>query len=319
MDPELVVWVHSACSMDSLRSVFVEGSKINAIEVDITWNSIHQLSVMKHSAESKEHDLGNEVLASDWFSELFNVLLPSRAPSHFILKLDFKHSLSVLPVIEMISRSFSMSSEEQQKEGEQPWFHPSSFSSKFAKTDQIKAKFEIWLNADILRGPGAVVDALGLNPHQFLQNCKILPHAALSLGWTTGFDHFSLFNSKDDKLYEHCYVDAMLAICNDPSLVHPMQELTFPIRASLARESWHELERLVNLNSYTNPNRPQPSITLWTGVEGVPENDLIWFHQLSKEKKIPIYVDCDKGSKAGWYSFSRIMENIKDGMNHFLS
>lgn len=65
MDPETIRWKHGACSMESLRSVFVEGSVINAIEVDVTWNVIHRLPVMRHSAESKELNISKEVLASD--------------------------------------------------------------------------------------------------------------------------------------------------------------------------------------------------------------------------------------------------------------
>lgn len=193
------------------------------------------------------------------------MLLPSRTLCHFILKLDFKHGLSVLPVTKMINTSFSILSKRQQhhlKEEQHNWDHPSFCSSNVAEKEQSKVKFEVWLNTDILRGPGTAFDSSGLNPQHFLHSCKILPQATLSLGWTTGFDHFYPFDARNSSLYERHHVDNMLVTCNDSSLVHPMQQFTFPIRASLARESWEALERLANLNSYSNPSRPQPSIAL---------------------------------------------------------
>ena len=49
-----------------------------------------------------------------------------------------------------------------------------------------KYNFELWLNADILRGPNAGVNTIPIDPDVFLDTClEYFPSAVLSLGYTT--------------------------------------------------------------------------------------------------------------------------------------
>ncbi|XP_028990416.1 protein FAM151B isoform X2 [Betta splendens] len=109
------------------------------------------------------------------------------------------------------------------------------------------SKRPVWVNADILPGPGG--QARPLEPEAFLSAVTNLPtDTVLSLGWTTGWtaDAGSPGYSWDN-------VQQMEEICR--TLKHPV---TFPVRAAFLAQSLSQLTWLLQQSHrYT--------LTVWTG------------------------------------------------------
>ncbi|KAM6944644.1 protein FAM151B [Lycodopsis pacificus] len=105
----------------------------------------------------------------------------------------------------------------------------------------------VWINADILSGPGG--QARPLDPQAFLFSVKTLPsHTVLSLGWTTGWTA-----GTDNAGYSWNMVRVMEEICR--GLKNPV---TFPVRAALLAQSFAQLSWLLQQSDrYT--------LTVWTG------------------------------------------------------
>lgn len=110
----------------------------------------------------------------------------------------------------------------------------------------------VWINADILSGPGG--RATPLEPQDFLSAVKILPtHTVLSLGWTTGWTA-----GTENTGYTWDMVHVMEEICRN--LKNPV---TFPVRAALLAQSFSQLSWLLQQSDrYT--------LTVWTG-----QNDMV--------------------------------------------
>ncbi|KAG8011592.1 hypothetical protein GBF38_003839 [Nibea albiflora] len=120
----------------------------------------------------------------------------------------------------------------------------------------------IWINADILPGPGG--QATPLEPQAFLSAVRILPtHTVLSLGWTTGWTA-----GKDNPGYSWDMVHVMDEICR--TLKHPV---TFPVRAALLAQSFSQLTWLLQQSD-------RYSLTVWTG-----QNDKLMVQDLMPYKE----------------------------------
>ncbi|KAM8885503.1 protein FAM151B isoform 2-T6 [Spinachia spinachia] len=92
----------------------------------------------------------------------------------------------------------------------------------------------VWINADILSGPGGL--ATPLEPLAFLSSVSRLPsHIVLSLGWTTGWTA-----GPDNAGYSWDMVRSMEEICR--ALKHAV---TFPVRAALLAPSFPQLSWLL--------------------------------------------------------------------------
>jgi hypothetical protein len=248
------VWGHSLNSIELLDAALARGA--DALETDVAFNTLLQLPVMKHASTSSG---ASDLLTKDWLAHLAMHVAVDRQVK--VLKLDFKSLEAVLPVVDLLEETM------------------------------LPAGVEIWLNADILPGPGTsqppiVADA-------FLDACSHVPHATLSLGWTTGWSPWVRI------VYEDKHVDAMLAVLESRRAHASRTHVTFPVRASLARSSWPALARLLD-------EVPNSSITLWTGEEGVPEQDLdvqTWVDVSHRER---FHLDCDKGPKHARYHPMRL-------------
>uniref|UniRef100_A0A665TV32 Family with sequence similarity 151 member B n=1 Tax=Echeneis naucrates TaxID=173247 RepID=A0A665TV32_ECHNA len=105
----------------------------------------------------------------------------------------------------------------------------------------------VWINADILSGPGG--QARPLEPQAFLSAATILPpRTVLSLGWTTGWTA-----GTDNPGYDWEMVHGMEEICR--TVKNPV---TFPVRAALLAQSFPQLRWLLQQSDrYT--------LTVWTG------------------------------------------------------
>lgn len=102
---------------------------------------------------------------------------------------------------------------------------------------------DLWLNADIVEGPGGRPD---VDAQHFLQLCTSrFPQATLSLGWTT----------RPMSSYSWAHVEAMarLLVCGP----YRVPRVTFPVRASMLAASTPQLLWLLDLI-------PGSTLTVWS-------------------------------------------------------
>nr|XP_046242153.1 protein FAM151B [Scatophagus argus] len=125
-----------------------------------------------------------------------------------------------------------------------------------------EASRPVWINADVLSGPGG--QATPLQPQAFLSAVTALPtHTVLSLGWTTGWTA-----GTENPGYSWDMVHAMEEICR--TLKHPV---TFPVRAALLAQSFSQLTWLLQQSDrYT--------LTVWT-----KQNDSVTLQDLLPYRK----------------------------------
>ena len=133
----------------------------------------------------------------------------------------------------------------------------------------------LWLNADILKGPGSNSQSNPpVDPQEFITKCtSTYPTATLSLGWTTEW-----YEGITSRGYTQSMVEEMESICRNTT-----QVITFPIRAIYVRRSWGPLEWLLDTSSrYT--------LTIWSAVDDdVQVEDLVWLtEQIDKRR---LYMD----------------------------
>ncbi|XP_074526694.1 protein FAM151B [Halichoeres trimaculatus] len=115
--------------------------------------------------------------------------------------------------------------------------------------DMSESGRPVWLNADILSGPGG--QATPLDAQSFLSAVRTLPtHIVLSLGWTTGWTA-----GMQNPGYTWEMMHTMEDICR--TLQHPV---TFPVRAALMAQSVPQLTWLLQQSD-------RYSLTVWTWVE----------------------------------------------------
>ncbi|MEE6458700.1 hypothetical protein FKM82_000389 [Ascaphus truei] len=130
-------------------------------------------------------------------------------------------------------------------------------------------KQPVWINADILPGPGG--NAKAVDAKEFLQTVALFfPDVTLSLGWTTGWHP-----DKNNKGYTWEMVREMETICKVLS-----QPVTFPVRAALVRQSLPQLHWLLQTSD-------RYSLTIWAGKDDdYPVEDLLYIRDNSDKTKI---------------------------------
>ncbi|KAJ7993758.1 hypothetical protein DPEC_G00258010 [Dallia pectoralis] len=121
----------------------------------------------------------------------------------------------------------------------------------------------VWINADILPGPGG--KATPLDPKDFVE-AAVTPVShgdVLSLGWTTGWA-----SDTDNPGYSWEMVREMEAVCQ------PLrQSVTFPVRAALMAQSFPQLQWLLQQSD-------RYSLTVWTGQTDVLDvEDLLTYRK----------------------------------------
>ena len=111
------------------------------------------------------------------------------------------------------------------------------------KLQNLDLKNPIFLNADILQGPGGQIPKF--ESIEFIELCKkYYPKGALSIGWTTEY--------LPNKKYTKDMIYKMLEIVKDFDC-----PITFPIRACYIRSSHSDLQMLLQKLNYT--------LTIWNG------------------------------------------------------
>ena len=245
-----VEWYHACNDLEKLEEA-VRSQHVTGIEVDVGWNHALRGPVTKHAAESH---VPEDVPVDKWLDALHAD--EAALERIVVLKFDFKNVSAVKPTVEALRR---------------------------VETPAKAAKMQVWLNADILAGPGADIpssrNAKPVDPAEFFAACAGLPEAVLSVGWTTDF-HVTRWLT-----YTDAHVDEMLRVVRQ---YRGSRHVTFPIRASLFADSWAALSRLLTEENDT-------SLTLWTATEGVPDAHLDMARRVVRDDQL--YIDCDKGPR----------------------
>lgn len=128
----------------------------------------------------------------------------------------------------------------------------------------------VWINADILHGPGG--QAAPLEPKAFLEAVGPgSPGDVLSLGWTTGW----VTDADENPGYSWEMVRAMEEVCRNLR-----QPITFPVRAALLSNSLPQLQWLLQQSD-------RSSLTVWTGQSDVfPLSDLLPYRRAFDPSRI---------------------------------
>ncbi|KAG7490261.1 hypothetical protein JOB18_031429 [Solea senegalensis] len=132
-----------------------------------------------------------------------------------------------------------------------------------------KLKFPVWVNADVLSGPGGT--AAPLYPQAFLYAVSTLPsETVLSLGWTAEWTE-----GTENQGYSWDMVRAMEEICRD--LKHPV---TFPVQAARLSQSFSQLTWLLQQSDrYT--------LTVWSSpTDAITPEDLLLYRKHTHVSRI---------------------------------
>lgn len=178
-------------------------------------------------------DSDSDISLKEWLQEL-------NTHNNKGIKLDFKSLDAVAPSMQILDQTWARSSR------------------------------PVWLNADVLPGPGGV--ASPLDSGKFLSALEPLSEdTVLSLGWTTGWT-----KGAENPGYSWEMVRAMEELCR--SLKNPV---TFPVRAALMGQSAPQLLWLLQQSH-------RYSLTVWTG-----KNDVYQLDDLFQFRKQPLRVYYD--------------------------
>lgn len=119
----------------------------------------------------------------------------------------------------------------------------------------IQLTYPIWINADILDGPGGT--ATPVDVRRFIVAANKLEKSTLSIGWTTGWHPGSTAS------YTHDHINAMIKAIEDNNINGSGHPITFPIRAIFAITS---NDTLRHLYEHIRKRNSETTFTIWTGA-----------------------------------------------------
>jgi hypothetical protein len=187
-NPKLLRWAHSTCSKDQLDMALLDHN-ITAIEADIVMG--HEENENKEVSSISQPVMAHPpLLVSDLtfeeFITTFRSFQDSKDSRHKHLKLDFKDVETIEPVLNTLKKVvFSRSS-----------------------SSNITSDKTIFLNADILKGPGGRTRPLAIEANDFVEKCVAFTdlmsednrkRIAMSLGWRTDCRSFRGYTKNDVK------------------------------------------------------------------------------------------------------------------------
>ncbi|KAM6954503.1 protein FAM151B [Aplochiton taeniatus] len=154
--------------------------------------------------------------------------------------------------------------------------------------EEVRARLAgpVWINADILHGPGG--QATPLEPKAFLEAVGPgSPGDVLSLGWTTGW----VADTDNNPGYSWEMMRAMEEVCQNLK-----QPITFPVRAALLAKSFPQLQWLLQ-------QLDRSSLTVWTGLNDVfPLTDLLPYRRAIDPSRI--YYDLSDSQRSEFSSLN---------------
>ncbi|KAJ3026174.1 UNVERIFIED_CONTAM: hypothetical protein HDU68_006091 [Siphonaria sp. JEL0065] len=215
------VWAHAVNSHNLLTSAIAD-STITAIEADIIFSATKQQAVMGHPPS---------VDGSLTLFEFLETIATARNKKS-ITKLDFKSMKAFKAGLSAVKH----------------WFCKENGSGNW-HLQPNEDRHQLFLNADILRGPGGHEPLFA----SFLETALSIASISsvdivLSVGWTTG--------ENERGVYTENMISEMLQLL-DGSGVWECKNVavTFPIRAPSFLGSWEVLQKLFG--------RERTSLTLW--------------------------------------------------------
>lgn len=245
------MWYHAVNDQSKLTSVLSSvkqnEQKVHAIEADIIYSKAKGQSVMGHPPQVDGDltlaSLLHQVRESNFQSE-------TAGAEANILKLDFKSMKALKSSIDDVA--------------------------KYLNCLPSQLHQHVWINADILAGPGGG-EGEDMQPKfdavefmDLLTSQSSLTSTTLSIGWTTSLTDMHA-------PYSATMVDEMLTLLR----LYPEKNITFPIRATSVRHSWAALKKL-----YDNDVDKQKkwTLTLWWSLTSeqhkMTDDEMNWIHKL---------------------------------------
>ncbi|XP_043512148.1 protein FAM151B isoform X1 [Frieseomelitta varia] len=130
-----------------------------------------------------------------------------------------------------------------------------AFNASKPILDRVRSniKFPVFLNADILAGPGNAT-VVPVNAESFLTEAKTYPEYTLSVGWTTRYD------AKDnitEARYTEKQIQEMIDTVKRQKITQP---ITYPVRAGLAANDIQVIKSLLEKSS----EMKNATLTVWS-------------------------------------------------------
>ncbi|CAH1793756.1 unnamed protein product, partial [Owenia fusiformis] len=254
-DAMKVTWYHGANSKAQIQEALAGNYKM--IEGDIVYRYQGLTNQTSELIMAHPPNIDSDLTLSEWLNDILN--RNDKAP-----KLDFKNEEVVAPSLQML------------------------------KAKGKKVSQPVWVNADLVKGPGG--DAPNFNAARFFTAVNThFPRVTLSLGWTTSHGYN----------YTKQHIESLWQLIQNVT-----QPITFPARASSFKYAWTHFKWLLGKsNGYT--------ITAWTPAsaevswEGADPYDLLYVRNDCDKKKI--YYDL-KGPK--YVIFQQLAETAGSLFNY---
>ncbi|EGD78974.1 hypothetical protein PTSG_01947 [Salpingoeca rosetta] len=224
------LWAHAVNSKAQLEAALAQG--IVCIEADVLLSE-GNVPILAHPPERT-----SDITVEDLLQALVAHEPPQQSHQK-IVKLDFKDPAVVQPSLNLLDK----------------------FTASLST-------WEVWLNADILKGPGGAAPLFDADA--FVSQCK--HHGTLSLGWTTSMYTFNF-------AYTMVMATEMIELCQAHELPTPP---TFAMSACCARESPHAIAALMR-------HVHNATITLWGLVDDPLQT---WANSLAQRYCGHVYIDC---------------------------
>ncbi|KAI4884299.1 hypothetical protein NFI96_026910 [Prochilodus magdalenae] len=226
-------WYHAANSKDKINEALQGPAQM--IEADVLLRGHDPKEpIMAHPPHTD-----SDITLQDWLRVVVN--------SDKGIKLDFK-SLILILILSLAAVKPSMA---------------------LLEAARVQLEGPVWINADILPGPGG--RATPLDAQAFLQTVALRAEGdVLSLGWTTGWSP-----DTENPGYSWEMVQQMEVVCRPLK-----QPVTFPVRAALLPQSFPQMQWLLQQSDrYT--------LTVWTGQSDVLNvEDLLPYRQNFSKSRI---------------------------------
>eukprot|EP00397_Hematodinium_sp_SG-2012_P012077 GEMP01012236.1.p1 GENE.GEMP01012236.1~~GEMP01012236.1.p1 ORF type:complete len:444 (+),score=100.56 GEMP01012236.1:79-1410(+) len=140
----------------------------------------------------------------------------------------------------------------------------------------------LWLNADVLAGPGVLYGVSVIPGVSFVKHCAALPAAVVSLSWKA--TEYSMVHSS----YSTEMVDGMLQLLRQVRIQNA--HVTFAVSATYTVPSLPEFERLLG---ECRAQQLSASLTVWTGIgsSGISQRMKEEILETTKKREIGIFMD----------------------------
>ncbi|KAL6049956.1 DUF2181 domain containing protein [Balamuthia mandrillaris] len=217
-----VVWAHAVNDREKLDAALTS-TEVMMLEADIMWCQTRSCPVMAHPPTVPP----DATTFDEWLSIVLSYNSNCSDGKMKGIKLDFKSPETVEPCLLLLA----------------------DIVDKKATEDRCSWPFPLWLNADVLKGPGSEQLSLLFDADVFIDQCQKFITAqklstndvevVLSLGWIT---------TVKDKSTQECYSLAMIQEMVNLCKKKNVKQVSFPVCTIYIQQSWPYLEQLLDDN-----------------------------------------------------------------------